>query len=264
MKTIVFVHGMFQNAKSWAQWVAYFESRGYRCIAENWPMHEGDPSALRANPPAGLGELGLPDVVSHFERIAMQAAQGGEKPIIIGHSVGGLVAQKLSAMGLASAAVAISSVAPNRMITFDMGLMKNTLAITNPLMGDKIFEMDADGFYANFGNAMDRAASDEAWERTATHDSRNVFRDCLLGPGEIDDMDAPHPPMLFIGGEKDEIIPPELNEKNAKAYKDENSAVVFQEFPNRGHFICGQPGWEEVAGFAADFLERSVPGAAQA
>jgi alpha-beta hydrolase superfamily lysophospholipase len=53
MTDIIFVHGMFQNPKSWQKWTSYFSDKGYHCVASAWPLHAGEPSALRANPPAG-------------------------------------------------------------------------------------------------------------------------------------------------------------------------------------------------------------------
>jgi len=251
-KTIIFIHGMFQNDTSWKGWVDYFITKGYRCIAEPWPLHEGSPAALRANPPAGLGDLRLEEVVDKFQKIAEQ--EGGEA-IFIGHSVGGLIVQLLINKGLGSKGICISSVAPNRMLSFDWGFFKNSVTITNPFMGDKPFEMTADDFYGSFGNAMSREASDEAYERTATFDSRNVLRDCMLGPGDLD-TELTTRPLLFIGAEKDEIIPPDLNKKNADAYT--GDLASFREFPDRGHFICGQPGWEEIAEYAAGWLESQA------
>jgi dienelactone hydrolase len=70
------------------------------------------------------------------------------------------------------------------------------------------------------------------------------------------DLAAPHGPLLLIAGEKDEIIPAHLTEKNAKAYKDKNSVTAFEAFEGRSHYICGEPGWEEVAQYASDWLER--------
>ena len=61
------------------------------------------------------------------------------------------------------------------------------------------------------------------------------------------DLETPHAPLLFISAEKDEIIPPELCLKNSKAYKHEGSRANHMEFQSRGHLICGQQGWEEVA-----------------
>src|SRR2546430_2667208 len=116
MKTILFIHGMFLNPKSWEHWTAYFEQWDYHCISPAWPFHEGEPSALRRHIPAGLGALSLTTVVDEFARIA---ASQPEPPIVIGHSMGGLVAQILETRGLAEAAVCISSVAPNAMLTLD-------------------------------------------------------------------------------------------------------------------------------------------------
>ena len=59
MTEIVFLHGMFQNPKSWENWIEYFTSKGFNCVAPAWPLHDGDPRALRATPPAHLGELPL-------------------------------------------------------------------------------------------------------------------------------------------------------------------------------------------------------------
>src|SRR5438067_151132 len=85
--TIVFIHGMFQNPKSWEKWIAFFTEKGYNCLAPAWPLHEGEPAALRQNPPAGLGDLSLNDIVSRIEEFVLKL---DEKPIVIGHSVGGL------------------------------------------------------------------------------------------------------------------------------------------------------------------------------
>lgn len=250
MKNIIFIHGMFQNPKSWDKWRAYFSERGYHCQAPAWPFHGGDPVKLRADPDPELGDLRLQEIVDEFTAIA----SGVLDPILIGHSVGGLVVQILINNGIGKAGVCIDSVAPNAMLAFDWGFMKNSALIANPFKGNTPFEMDLESFHSLFCNTMSMQETMEAYQNYATHDSRNVLRDCMGETGTID-LDIPHPPLLFIGGEKDEIIPPELNEKNAKAYTDEGSATFFQEFPDRSHFICGQPGWEEVAESIANWLD---------
>lgn len=251
-KTIVFVHGMFQNPKSWTNWINYFEAKGYDCIAPAWPLHDGEPATLRSNPPAGLGELSLDEIVTSIETVVGEQT---ERPIVIGHSVGGLIVQILSNKNLISAGVAIDSVAPNAMLSFDWGFFKNSAMITNPLKGDQPFMMDEKSFHENFCNTMTVEQSNVAYNLYATHDSRNVLRDCMGSAGKVD-LELPHMPLLFIGGEKDQIIPPELNEKNAKAYTDKESITTFKEFANRGHFICGQPGWEEVASYTYEWLQK--------
>lgn len=250
--TIIFIHGMFQNAKSWDAWVKFFSDKGYNCIAESWPLHEGEPSQLRANPPAGLGELKLYTVIDKFRNLV---ASQTEKPIIIGHSVGGLITQVLVNEGLAKLGVPISSVAPNGMISFDLDFAKNSALIMNPLKGDDIFEMDLESFQGAFANTMSLEAVKEPYERTATHDSRNVLRNCLGDDGKVD-LDLPHVPLLFVAGEEDKIIPYELCEKNAKAYTDEISSVDYRQFSGKSHFICGEPGYEEVMAAIYEWIQQ--------
>lgn len=252
-ETVIFIHGMFQNAQSWDNWVSLFSDRGFDCIANSWPLHEGQPSELREHPPAGLGDLRLGTVIDSYVKLI---GDRDIKPIVIGHSVGGLVAQKLVELRLASSAVAICSVAPNRMMTLDWGFFKNSLSITNPIAGDTIFEMDAEGFHENFANTLSNEEAERAFERTATHDSRNVLRDCMLEHGEIDTSFA-RAPMLFLSAEKDQITPPELCEKNYKAYKTGETLPQYRMSPNRSHYICGEPGWEEVAMAACEWIEMS-------
>ena len=253
MKTIIFIHGMFQNPKSWEGWMAYFNNKGYRCIAPAWPYHEGEPAGLRNDPEPELGNLRLQTIIDEFERIASKT----EEAILVGHSVGGLIAQVLINKGFGKAGICIDSVAPNRMLSFDWDFFRNSMTITNPLKGDEPICQTPESFFETFCSPMSEADSKKAFEAFATHDSRNVLRDCLGEAGEVE-VDKAHAPLLFIGGEEDRIIPADLSEKNAKAYTDEDSITHFKSFPGRGHFICGQDGWEEVAGYVHEWLRHEL------
>ena len=145
------------------------------------------------------------------------------------------------------------------MLSLDWGFFRNSAAITNPLKGDEPFPMDADGFHKNFANTMPREASDEAFRQFGLSESRNVLRDCMGDTGKID-VERPHIPLLFIGAEEDQIIPAPLCERNAKAYTDPGSRADFMQFSNRGHFICGEPRWEEVATYVAEWLDGVTRG----
>lgn len=247
---IVFIHGMFLNARSWEHWVAYFENLGYECSAPSWPLHDGEPSDLRVNIPRGLGALSLAEVHNHYRNLLRSETV---PPVLIGHSLGGLLVQELVAEGFAMAGITLCSVAPNAMLAADWSFLRNSAAITNPLAGTAPYEMTPDDFHKNFANALDERSSAEAYERFATHESRQVLRDIMGREGKID-VEAPHVPLLFIGAEKDEIIPTTLVMRNSEAYTDNRSHSEYMEFSGRSHFIHCEPRWEEVAERIANWL----------
>jgi hypothetical protein len=69
------------------------------------------------------------------------------------------------------------------------------------------------------------------------------------------DFSSPHPALLLVAGSNDHLIPASLNQTNFKKYKSSPSITDFKEFAGRTHFTIGQPGWEEVAGYIATWLE---------
>ncbi|RYD37471.1 MAG: alpha/beta fold hydrolase [Verrucomicrobiaceae bacterium] len=251
---IIFIHGMFLNPKSWVPWIEFFKSRGYQCEAPAWPMHDGDPAQLREMTPVSLGDLSLATLHRHYAAILEAESQ---PPVVVGHSMGGLLMQKLAADGLIRAGVGICPVAPNRMLSLDWGFLRNSASITNPFAGDEPYEMTPELFHQNFGNTMTEDESNAAWQALAVNESRQVLRNVMGEDGEID-TSLPHPPFLFVGAEKDEIIPSSLVQRNAHAYSDERSHSEYVEFSSRGHFICGQNGWEEVATQIANWLEAHL------
>lgn len=251
---ILFIHGMFLNPHSWDRWRTYFIDLGYECLAPPWPLHDGSPPDLRRNIPLGLGKLSLKDVYNHYLAVL---ANMNEPPVVIGHSLGGLITQKLASDGLIRAGVGICSVAPNRMLSFDWGFLRNSAAITNPFAGSDPYEMTPEEFHQNFANTLSEAESNVNYQKYAMHESRQVLRDIMGEEGQVD-FQKPHVPLLFIGAEKDEIIPASLVKKNAHAYEDERSHHEYAEFSDRGHFICGEPRWQEVAERVANWLQSHL------
>ena len=240
------------NPKAWGKWATFFTERGYTCHTPAWPYHEGEPADLRQSPDAAWGDLSLEAV---YQTMSSFIATLSEKPIVIGHSMGGLVAQRLLNEGKAAAAVPICTVAPNGMITFDWDYATAMAKILNPLAGNSLFEMDVESFQATFCNNMTMEETQAAWQQFVVNESRVVARTSIGSAGKVD-LDKPHNPLLFIAGEEDVLMPASLSEKNYNAYTDDGSSRELRTFPNRTHFICGQTGWEEVATFIADWMER--------
>lgn len=248
--TIVFIHGMFLTPKSWESWRRFFRERGCRCIAPAWPWHDGDPKVLRERIPVETGHVELRDVVDACAAVCERLR---ERPILIGHALGGLVVQVLVNRGLAKAGVCISSAAPNGMLTLDWDFLKSSAAIANPLRGDTPYVMTEREFRRRFCNTMTPDQTRAAYMKYAVHESRNVLRGSLGSAGRVD-LSRAHAPLLFVSGDRDRVIPEKLDLKVAAAYAPEAGVVDFKEFPGRGHFIIGEPGWEEVASYVDGWL----------
>ena len=103
-KTIVLIHGAWLNSRSWEHVKARYEARGYTVLAPVWPLDDCDPAALPTRPHPELGTLGQRRIVDHYEAVIRALP---EKPVLIGHSLGGVFVQHLLDRGLGLAGVAI-------------------------------------------------------------------------------------------------------------------------------------------------------------
>ena len=249
-KQVVFIHGMFLNPASWAGWVRFFESRGYTCHTPAFPFHDGVPATLRQTIPEGLRTLDFQGVV---HSLATFVSSLPEKPFLVGHSMGGLVVQKLLEQGLARAAVAIDSAPPQGIFSTKWSFLRANLGTINPLKGSDPCLPTVAWFQYAFCNTMSLEETAVEYEKFVVPESRNIPRSSTGSQGTID-FTKPHAPLLMIAGEIDHIIPRSLNETNFKAYRDETSVREFQVFAGRTHYLCNQHGWEEIAAFTADWL----------
>jgi pimeloyl-ACP methyl ester carboxylesterase len=250
-KTIVFIHGLFVNPTSWTEWKTYFEAKGYKCYTPANPFHEGNPTDLRKQINPDLAKVNFEDVVNNIVKLIDTLP---EKPIVIGHSLAGLVVQKLVSMDKVEAGICIDGAAPQGIITTKWSFWKVNGSVVNPFKGNSVFEPNKKWFHYAFCNTMTREESDKVFDNYVVPESRNIPRGTLKSFAKID-FKKPHQPLLFIAGEKDHCVPTSLNLKNFKAYKDINSIKEFKEFKGRGHFICGEPKWQEVADYILNWLK---------
>jgi len=253
-KTVVFIHGLFMNNKTWDGWKTLFEQNGYTCYAPANPKHEGNPAALRVNPPAGLETVQFQDWLTNLETLIDSLP---EKPILIGHSFGGLTAQKLVESGRAEAAILISSAPPKGVSTFKWSFIKANLKVVSPFKGKSVYnpkeEKYKEWFHYAIANSLTRAESDKMFETFAVPESRETPRASTKDIAKID-TEKPHVPMLFVGGLDDMILPNVLLQKTIEKYTDANSIVASKFYAGKDHFICGAPGWEDVAGDCLNWL----------
>jgi len=253
-KTILFITGAFVSHQCWDHWKIWFEEKGYSTIAPPWPGKDAPAAVLRQRQPdANIAAQRLAPLTDYFAAIAKQLP---EKPILIGHSMGGLIVQLLLQRGLGEAGVAIHSLQPKGIFTFKWSFFKagwGPLGFFTPVK--KSFLMSFRQWQYAFTNCMPFDTQKEAYYQLLIPESKQVVRDSITDAAKID-FRLPHPPLLFLAGSKDHFIPASLNYSNYKKYQHPASVTEFKEFPGRNHFVLGQPGWEGHAAYIFNWLNH--------
>ena len=254
-KTIVFIHGMFVTPACWDAWTAYYQAKGYHCLAPAWPGRDQPVETLRKNhPDPQLGKLTLAEVVEHYARIIVGL---DEKPILIGHSMGGLVVQLLLQRNLAVAGIAIDSAPPLGVITTKWSFIKSNWPLINPFVSKyQPYYMPFEHFQYTFVHTMPLAEQRAAYDALVVPESRQVAQGTLSAAARID-FERPHAPLLLIAGEEDHIIPASLTRANHRKYHASAPAITeYAEFAGRTHFIIGQENWQGVAEYISFWLNQ--------
>lgn len=251
-KHIVLIHGNFVNDRTWAEWKRRYEQKGYTVHTPANPGHAGVPSELRAKVHPDLTRTGFIDVV---ENIAKLIDTLPEKPLVIGHSMAGMATMKLVEMGKASAGVSIDG-APPKNVFPPFQTLKTVIPVFGFFSFKPYYMGTRDWYDYAFFNTIPADAKRKAFEDFAVPESYKVSRQLVLNGFSNIDFKKPHAPLLFIGGAKDNIFPPELTRTIAGRYTDKNSRVDLKVFEGKSHFICGEPGWETVADHVIDWYEK--------
>lgn len=258
-QTIVMIHGMWGGAWCWDSYKAFFESRGYRCLTPTLRHHDISPG-LR--PPHALGETSLLD---YADDLARELERLDERPVIMGHSMGGLLAQMLAGRGMANALVLLSSAAPAGIFSLRLPVLKSFRSVMMkwgyiPRWGfwkkphrqtfaesvfstlHKLDEQTQQSVYENFVSESGRAAFEIGFW---LFDSRRAA---------AVDASAITCPVLLVAGRDDRMTPVPVIRRIAERYSD---VATYKEFENHAHWLIGEPGWEEIAGYIAGWLESA-------
>jgi len=241
--TIFMIHGMWGGSWQWAEWRKFFEAKGFKCETPTLRHHDVD---SKSKPPAGLGCTGLNDYVIDLEE---RIKKVNEKPIIIGHSMGGLLALMLSARNLARAAVMITPAPPAGINALKFSVLKS---FAGPLLKFKWLGFPHRlSFNAAVYAMMHLLSGDEqkyVYEHMVAESGRAVreigfwWADwrmaARVNPATVNN------PLLIISASEDRITPANVIEKVADRYA---HVAKYLPYPDHAHFIMREAGWEKVA-----------------
>ena len=256
---VIFIHGLWLHASSWQSWVDLFAREGYQPLAPGRPGDSSTDTESRDNPESNA-DYGVDDVADHYARII---ADLSARPVLIGHSFGGMIAQKLLAQDLAAAAVAVDAAQIKGVLPLPLSALRATLPVfKNPANKHKAVTLTSEQFRYAFGNALSEEESDALYQRwTIPAPGRPLFEAAAgnfnpHAPTKVDTHNSSRGPLLLISGGKDHTVPESVVRATLAQYRHSEAVTDIIDFPDRGHSLTIDSGWQEVAATALDWLRR--------
>jgi len=251
---MVFITGAFIGNNCWDEWKAYFESNGYKCIAPAWPFKDASPEDLRnRHPDLAIASNRLADLTNYFADVVNALP---EKPIMIGHSLGGLIVQLLLQRGFGTAGVAIHSFPAEGLrgskISFLTAIWKAMGFFTST---QKSYMIPFKKWKRLVVNGMSCEEQKQLFYKHATPESKRIIRDTFKAAAKLD-FEKKLVPLLLVSGSCDQIISASLNFESYKKYEMSNSITELKEFKGHSHFVFGNSTWREEAEFILQWLQR--------
>ncbi|HEY7397299.1 MAG TPA: alpha/beta hydrolase [Gaiellaceae bacterium] len=256
---VVFVHGLWLLASSWGPWLPVFEEAGYAPVAASWPDDPPTVEEANANPETFAGKSVAQVADHHAELIGALT----KKPVVVGHSFGGLLTQILAGRGLAKASVAIDPAPFRGVLPLPVSALRSSSPVLlNPLNRNRAVPLSLGQFRYAFANAVDEDEAKQLYERYA-----------VPGPGlpifeaasanfnpwsglKVDTKNPERGPLLILSGERDHTVPWAIAHASYKKQRGNPGVTEITELKGRGHSLTIDSGWREVADTALRFLAR--------
>jgi pimeloyl-ACP methyl ester carboxylesterase len=247
---VVFIHGLWLHTSSWQPWVELFQQAGYAAIAPGWPGVPDSVEEARSHPEL-IADHGIDDVVEHYSGII---AGLPEVPVLVGHSFGGMIAEKLLGLDRARAAVAIDAAQIKGVLPLPLSSLRATLPVfRNPANKHRAVSLTSEQFRYAFGNAVSEEESNALYARwTIPAPGRPLFEAATANfsahsPDSVDTANSGRGPLLLVMGGRDHTVPEVITKATAKQYRHSTAVTELLELPDRGHSLTVDSGWREVA-----------------
>jgi non-heme chloroperoxidase len=259
---VVFVHGLWLHSSSWGPWLELFQEAGYAATAPGWPGDAETVAETRREPGKVAGK-GIDDVVDHYAQIIRAL---GAPPVVIGHSFGGLIAQRLLGQDLAAAAVAIDPAPIKGVLNLPVSALRvASVALRKPANRNLAVSLTPEQFRYGFGNSLPEQESRELYDRwTVPSPGKPLFEAAVANfmpksPAKVNTHNKTRGPLLVTAGGQDHTVPPSISTSTRRLYHKSPAITDFVEFPDRGHSLTVDHGWRDVAQYALDWLGQRSP-----
>lgn len=251
-KTLMMIHGMWVSGWVWENYATYFETRGYYCIVPTLRFHDVSPQEA-PNP-----KLGTTSLLDYAEDLEKEIRELEEVPILMGWSMGGLLAQILGSRGLARALVLLTPAAPAGVLALRPSVVRS---FWSTLMrwgfwrkpGRPNFE---EAVYSEL-HLLPSEEQKRAYERFIYESGRaaSEIGFAMFDPRKASAVDESKVtcPVLVVGAAEDRIAPASVVRSVAEKY---NRVATYKEFPSHAHWVIAEPGWQEIAGYVNEWLKQ--------
>ena len=258
---VAFVHGLWLLPSSWDRWAAVFEAAGFAAISPGWPDDPETVEEAKTHPEV-FAHKSVGQIADYVEGIIRRLEK---KPVVIGHSFGGLLAQIIAGRGLAAATVAIDPAPFRGVLPLPISALRAASPVlSNPANRNRAVPLTYEQFRYSFANAVDEQEAKELYETYSVPGSGvPIFQAAAanLNPWTEAKVDTKNPergPLLIISGERDHTVPPAIANAAYKRQKRNQGVTEIVEIPGRGHALVIDSGWREVADTALTFVQRFV------
>jgi non-heme chloroperoxidase len=256
---VVFIHGLWLLASSWDRWKNLFEAAGFAPVAPQWPDDPESVAEANAHPEV-FAHKTVGQIADHMGEVIDRLSK---RPMVIGHSFGGLLTQIMAGRGLSRASVAIDPGPFRGVLPLPFSALKAASpVIANPRNRGRAVPLTLGQFRFAFANAVSESEAKELYESYAVPGSGvPLFQAAFANfnpwtEAKVNHRTPDRGPLLIIDGERDNTLPLNMARAAYKLQKKNTGVTEFVTIPNRGHSLVIDSGWREVADTALNFVRR--------